>query len=74
MLRSGDMKLVAWHGAPATNRPREGELYDLANDPHEMNNLYSAPDYETIRNRLYELMVDVFVATEDRSQPRMADW
>ena len=74
MLRSGDMKLVAWHGSPATNRPREGELYDLANDPHEMNNLYSAPDYETMRNRLYELMVDVFVATEDRSQPRMADW
>lgn len=39
--------------------PQEFELYDLENDPHEMNNLASKKEYESIRielqNRLREL-------------------
>jgi arylsulfatase A-like enzyme len=39
MLRRGDYKLVVYHGAPATTRPRTGELYNLRLDPQELNNL-----------------------------------
>lgn len=30
----------------------QGELYDLANDPYEMNNLYGLPDYATMQANL----------------------
>lgn len=32
----------------------EWELYDLQNDPHEMNNLYNHAEYEIIKNELHQ--------------------
>ena len=32
----------------------EWELYDLALDPKEMNNVYDEPEYQTIRNEMLE--------------------
>lgn len=74
MLRRGDLKLVVWHGQPATDRPREGELYDLSSDPHELHNLWADPDHATDRQEMTEHLLDVMVATEDRNQPRFANW
>lgn len=73
-LRRGDDKLVLWHGAPSTGREREGELYDLSSDPDELRNLWNSPEHQSLRLELTELLVDVMVATEDRSQPRRAAW
>lgn len=74
MLRHGDIKLVLWHGEPATSRPLEGELYDLAADPDELHNLYADREHSDLRLRMTELLLDALVATEDRSAPRQGTW
>jgi arylsulfatase A-like enzyme len=74
MLRRDRWKLVVQHGSPATARERTGELYDLATDPDELQNLWDDPLHREIRTELQEFLLDVLVATEDRSQERVADW
>jgi choline-sulfatase len=74
MLRHGRYKLIVYHGPPATARPRSGELYDLQTDPHELHNLWDDPQHKDTRMELQELLLDVWVATEDHSQPRVANW
>lgn len=74
MLRRGQYKLVVYHGDPASSRPRDGELYDLDRDPREVRNLWRDPEYQQVRVDLQEFLIDVLVATEDRSQPRVAYW
>ncbi|MEV5967010.1 sulfatase-like hydrolase/transferase [Kribbella sp. NPDC051952] len=74
MLRTENWKLVVYHGLPATDRDRTGELYDLATDPDELNNLWAVSDHAPIRLRLQEQLLDVLVATEDRTQPRLDDF
>jgi arylsulfatase len=74
MLRQGSHKLVVHHGDPATARPRTGELFDLEADPQELRNLWDDPASRELRTLLQERLLDVLVATEDRSQPRDAHW
>ncbi|WP_031464468.1 sulfatase-like hydrolase/transferase [Sciscionella sediminilitoris] len=74
MLRHGKWKIVVHHGDPATSRTRTGELYDLETDPDELVNLWDEPDFARQRATSQELLLDVLVATEDRSQPRDAFW
>ncbi len=74
MLRTGRWKLVVHHGAPATGRVRDGELYDLVDDPDELHNLWHDPGHLETRVDLQEQLLDVLVATEDRAEPRKAFW
>ncbi|MFE9958092.1 sulfatase-like hydrolase/transferase [Micromonospora sp. NPDC005299] len=74
MLRHDRWKLVTYHGSPATDRERTGELYDLQADPRELDNLWSDPEAAQIRVQLQEMLIDVLVATQDRSQERTAYW
>ena len=74
MLRSGHHKIVIWHGGPATERERTGELYDLATDPSELVNLWADPGYLADRARLLAEYADVSVAMEDRSATRAKPW
>jgi arylsulfatase A-like enzyme len=74
MLRYGQWKLAVHHGDPTTTRARTGELYDLDADPLELTNLWDDPDHASTRAELQEKLLDVLVATEDRSQPRDAYW
>ena len=67
MIRSGDWKLVIWHGDPVTGRSAEGELYDLASDPYELVNLYARPEHSGRRQRMKRLLLDVYAETENRS-------
>jgi len=72
MLRTGDWKLVVHHGAPSTERKRDGELYDLALDPDELVNLWNDEASGDVRRRLEGFLLDVLVASEDRSRPRVS--
>jgi arylsulfatase len=74
MLRHRQFKLVVYHGEPATQRSRTGELYDLEADPQEVTNLWTHPAYLETRTHMQERLLDVLVATEERSQPREAYW
>lgn len=74
MLRHRRHKLVVWHGEPATGRSRDGELYDLSTDPHELDNLYHRPEHRAAREELKDVLIDVLDATEDRRSPRLAEW
>jgi arylsulfatase len=74
MLRRGDHKLIVHHAPPATDRPRAGELYDLAADPREERNLWDAPAFAPVRIDLERMLIDVLVAIQDRSAPREAFW
>lgn len=72
MLRHGDWKVVVHHGAPASARERDGELYDLRADPHEQVNLWHDPGAASRRLDLERMLLDALVATEDRSRVRLS--
>lgn len=72
MLRTDRWKVVVHHGAPSTDRERTGELYDLAADPQECTNLWDHDDARGQRLAMQEQLIDALVATEDRSNPRLA--
>jgi arylsulfatase A-like enzyme len=74
MLRHEHWKLIIWHGAPATSGQRNGELYDLSNDPHELYNLFHEPGHASVRQRLKIKLLDVMAETEDRTQPQVRQW
>lgn len=74
MLRTGNHKLVVQHGRPATDRDRDGELYDVKADPDELDNLWNDPALMDVRIELERMLLDVMMATMDRSQPREAHW
>ena len=44
-----------------------GEMYDLGNDPSEIDNLYDATGASAERSRLFETMVRRMIALQDRS-------
>ncbi len=74
MLRWGRCKLVAHHGPPATDRGPSGELYDLETDPQKLRNLWDDPATASTRVQLERMLLEVLVATEERSQTRGTFW
>lgn len=74
MLRSEQWKLIVWHGSPATDGQRDGELYDLSADPEELHNLYHEPAHAPIRRKLKGLLLDVMSEVEDRTELQTRAW
>jgi len=74
MLRHGDWKLIVWHGEPASGLARDGELYNLAVDPGELQNLYHLPAFADRRRQLKGLLLDAMAHAEDRTRPRTRRW
>ena len=66
MLRMGDLK----YGCNLTG---QDELYDLKNDPHEMNNVIDDPDYADDLARLKARLQQWMVETNDPAL-RMYRW
>ena len=44
-----------------------GEMYDLRNDPSEIDNLYDETGASVVRSLLFESMVRCMIALQDRS-------
>lgn len=74
MLRRGNVKLIVWHGRPATAWDADGELYDLANDPDETRNLFHSAECDDLREAMMDSLIDVLCSIEDQTRPRVAKW
>lgn len=74
MIRRERYKIVVHHGEPSSQRNRNGELYDLKTDPGELTNLWGSAQHAQVRHDMTDFLLDVMVATEERSQPRKAFW
>lgn len=56
--------LTAAQRSVVTPRPAE-ELYDLREDPQELNNLAAAPEYQLLKEMLHHQLMDWIVANRD---------
>lgn len=74
MVRSGNWKLIVWHGEPACGNNRDGELYNLADDPGELHNLYHAPEYSDRRLQMKSLLLEAMASSEDRTETQLRPW
>lgn len=74
MLRHEDWKLIVWHGSPACGNARDGELYDLSNDPNELHNLFHSPDHKSQRRLMKRLLLDAMSDAEDRTEVQARSW
>jgi len=74
MLRYEHWKLIVWHGEPATGGKRDGELYNLAIDPEELNNLFHDSEHLQIRRTLKGVLLDAMAEAEDRTEPRVRSY
>lgn len=70
MLRHHHWKLIIWHGTPASNLPRDGELYNLSDDPDELYNLFHCPDHKVQLHKMKRLLLDAMCEAEDRPAPQ----
>ena len=73
MVCDGRWKLVKVHSAGPESIPGS-ELYDLATDPGEHNNLYGRPEYQAQQTRMLELLADRMAQTADPLPVRHAFW
>jgi len=53
---------------------RDGELYDLENDPHELVNLYNENEYSAVRKDLAERLLAAAGLAETPRPPVLTDW
>ena len=60
MVRTGEWKYVHWEGF----RP---QLFDLARDPLEQNDLGADPAFDAVRSRLRERVFDWLAASKRRT-------
>ncbi|MDA1066253.1 MAG: sulfatase-like hydrolase/transferase [Verrucomicrobia bacterium] len=67
MYRRGQYKLCVYHGL------KLGELYDLASDPWEHNNLWDSPEHQSLKHELiYESFDNHVLSTTDVGSRRIA--
>jgi arylsulfatase A-like enzyme len=74
MLRHRHHKLIVWHGEPAGQRQRDGELYDLEADPGEHRNLFHDERHARTREAMKDILLDVSASIEWPVPPRTAAW
>jgi arylsulfatase len=68
MVRTAEHKLTVMHGQ------RDGELYDLSNDPAETTNRWSDPPYRDLKGELLQRLTDRMAWTVDPLPERVSKW
>jgi hypothetical protein len=68
MIRTTNHKLAVMHGL------NDGELYDLANDPHETTNRWNHPQYRELKGDLLQRLTDRMAWTVDPLPERVSKW
>ncbi len=74
-IRTKNYKLIFFYGAPMEpgkqfRTPPGWELYDMQNDPHEMNNLYGDPEYKTLAAKLKKELLRLREEVKDSDADR----
>lgn len=69
MLRQGKYKYV-YHSPPDDRHPAERELYDLSEDPGELNNLASDPAYSSRITEMHTFLVNELGEDPDDTEKR----
>ena len=64
MIRTNDKKMIVYHGI------EEGELYDLATDPDEFENLWNVPSHRDLQEEMLKQTFDASVFTMDPAPAR----
>jgi arylsulfatase A-like enzyme len=64
MIRTDDYKLIVSHESI-------NELYDLKQDPWELNNVYKAPAYDDVRRKL---ALELYTQLNERGDTTFAKW
>jgi arylsulfatase A-like enzyme len=74
-IRTGDFKLIFFYGLPLDASgaldqatPAYWELYNLREDPHEMNNIYENPEYAETVTRLKARLAELKQQTGDTDE------
>ena len=73
-LRMKQMKLVVTHANTDTYSPTSYQLFDLDNDPQELNDLANQPEHADTLENMIDKMIDARCALEDRTEPRIAEF
>jgi len=58
MLRTKTHKLVAYLNKAEDNEPLQGQLFDMKNDKHELNNLWNSPRHQEVKLKLMSNLVE----------------
>ena len=66
MFRDERFKLNVYHNSSGDGNS-EGELYDMENDPHEMNNLWNNVEYAEVKAGLLQRLLDRMVENNVRN-------
>lgn len=74
MLRTGDWKLIVWHGYPASGLERDGELYNLRDDPCEIHNLFHKSEHKHRVREMKRLLLAAMSEAEDCTAPDRRAW
>ena len=53
-IRTDSFKLIHYY-----SEGKEWEMFDLKNDPQEMNNIYNSPDFKTKQAELNQLLIEL---------------
>jgi arylsulfatase A-like enzyme len=73
MYREGDKKLIVYHSLSTGGVRREYQLFDLAEDPNEVDD-GSAKEPDEVAAEMMGTMLDRLVEVERREAPRLALW
>ena len=65
MVRTDRYKLITRDTTVPMTINSMSDLYDLENDPYEMNNLVSDPNYAAVKQQLYDRLVQWVAETDD---------
>ena len=68
MLRTSDSKIIVHHGS------EPGELYDLAADPDEFDNLWNRPEAAGLKTEMLKRAFDASVFTMDPAPERVGEF
>ena len=62
-VRNATHKLVV--RSDPQDRDHDSELYDLVNDPYELQNVYNDPSFAGVRSELKEQILEWYIQTSD---------